>query len=132
MLGCGGDVGRGMKGSLGKCVGVWEVRGDVGKGEVREMWGSVLGPHTLTHFPTPPPFLSPHANTLPHSPHTLSHTPPHTFFLISPHTGHPFFRQIPQRPKKRPPVGAVLFLGSCKRFAFSNIFWHCQLYYDEL
>ena len=46
------------------------------------MWGSVLGPHTLTHFPTPPPFLSPHpfphANTLSHSPHKVSHTPPHT------------------------------------------------------
>ena len=52
--------------------------------------------------------------------------------------GHPFFRilrtqpQNPQRPKKRPPVGVVLFLGSCKRFAFSNVFQHCQLYHDEL
>ena len=48
--------------------------------------------------------------------------------------GHPFFRifrilrilrtqpQNPQRPKKRPPVGVTLFLGSCKRFAFSNVF----------
>ena len=36
------------------CWGVGEVRGDVGKGEVgEEMWGSVLGPHTQTHFPTP-------------------------------------------------------------------------------
>ena len=41
-------------------------------------------------------------------------------------------RAQPQRPKKRPPVGVVLFLGSCKRFVFSNIFWHCQLHYDEL
>ena len=55
MLGCGGgrgDVGRGIRG-VGKCVG--EVRGDVGKGEVREMWvsvgGSVVG--------------APHPNTLP-------------------------------------------------------------------
>ena len=59
------------------------------------MWGSVggsvLGPHTLIHFLTPPPFfpphpyiLSPHANTLPHSPHTFSHTPPHTSFLAAP------------------------------------------------
>ena len=71
------------------------------------MWGSVggsvLGPHTLTHFSRPPPFLSPQANTLPDSPHTgtLSHTPPHTFPLpthlslplptpqhTSPHTPH--------------------------------------------
>ena len=71
------------------CWGVGEVRGDLGKGEwneVREMWGSVLGSHTLTHFPTPPPFLYPHpfphANTLPHPTHlslstnTLSYTSP--------------------------------------------------------
>ena len=66
-------VGEGRKGRSGKrfkrrcrkvCWGVGEVRGDVWKGEVREMWGSVggsvLGPHTLTHFPRPPSFLSPH------------------------------------------------------------------------
>ena len=58
------------------------------------MWGSVKGsvlePHTLTHFPTPPLFLSPHflphANTLPHSPHTPSRTSPlptHLSLLIS-------------------------------------------------
>ena len=89
MLGCGarrGDVGRGMKGRCRKvCWGVGVVRGDVGKGEMREMWGSVLRPHTLTHFPTPCPFLSPHPfPTRQHtsSPHTLCHTPPH-----SPHTG---------------------------------------------
>ena len=69
------------------CWDVGEVRGDVGKGEVREMWVSELGPHTITHFHTPPPFLSPHPfptrplhpNTLPHSPHALSHTSPHIF-----------------------------------------------------
>ena len=102
---------RGDVGIAGKCVGVWgrkgrcgkryerrcrkvrwgvgEVRGDVGKGEGREeMWGSVLGLHTQTHFPTPSPFLSPHANTLPHSPHTLSphFSTPHLSFLTSPHT----------------------------------------------
>ena len=63
-----------------------EVRGDVGKGEVRkEMWGSLLGLHTLTNFPTPPPFLYPHPFPIcqhTSSPHTLSHTPLH-----SPHTG---------------------------------------------
>ena len=71
-----GDVGRGMRGGVGKVKGR------------EEMWGSVLGPHTQIHFPTPPPFLSPHANTLSQSPHTgrLSHTPPHTSFLASPHT----------------------------------------------
>ena len=62
---------------LGK---VGEVRRDVGKGEVRdEMWGSVLGPHTLTHFPTPSLFLSPHPfptcqHTSPLTPYTLPHT----------------------------------------------------------
>ena len=71
----------------------------------------------------------------------LLHTLP-TIPYIAP--GHPFFRifrifrilrtqpQNPQRPKKRPPVEVVLFLGSCKRFAFSNVFWHCQLHHDEL
>ena len=73
------------------CWDVGEVTGDVAKGEgnqVRqEMWGSVLVPHTLIHFPTPPPFVSPHANTLPHSPHTLSHTSPlPTHLSLSPPT----------------------------------------------
>ena len=59
--------------------------GDVGIGEVREeMWGSALGPHTQTHFPTPPPFLSPHANTLPQSPRTLYHTSPFPTHLSLP------------------------------------------------
>ena len=97
------------------CWGVGEVRGDVGKGEVREMLGSVGGsvlePHTLTHFLTPPPFLSPHANTLPHSPHTLSHTPTRTFPLpthlssppntlpyTSPHTLHTSSHSSPDLP----------------------------------
>ena len=72
-------------------MGCGEVRGDVGKGEGREMWGikSVLGPHTSTHFPTSSPLPSPHpfptANTLPHSPHTLSHTLP-THLSLSPPT----------------------------------------------
>ena len=83
---------------VGKCVGVWgrngrsgkryercrkvcwgvgEVKEDAGKGEVREeMWVSVgervLGPNTLTNLPTPPPFLSPLANTPLYSPHTFS------------------------------------------------------------
>ena len=68
------------------------------------MWGSVggsvLGPHTLIHFLTPPPFfpphpyiLSPHANTLPHSPHTLSHTP-----LTSSHS----FPHLPLHPNTLP------------------------------
>ena len=53
------------------------------------MWGSVLGPHTLIHFPTPLPFLSPHANTLPYSPHTLFYTPPLTSPLPT-HLSFPF------------------------------------------
>ena len=74
------------------------------------MWGikSVLGPRTSTHFPTSPPFPSPHAYTLPHSPHTLSHTlpthlslPPPTSQHISLHLPpHPpiFFPQLPWPP----------------------------------
>ena len=47
-------------------------------------------------------------------------------------------RTQPQHPlilgvlKKGLPQGVILFLGSCKRFAFSNIFKHCLLHYDEL
>ena len=65
------------------------------------MGGSVLGPHTLTHFPTSSPLPSPHPfltrqhtspltpYTFPHPPHT-SYLPPHpnTFPYISPHTPH--------------------------------------------
>ena len=65
------------------CRGVGEVRGDVGKSEVREeMLGSVgrsvLGPDTVAHFPTPLPFFSPHLfpsrqHTSPLTPYTLPH-----------------------------------------------------------
>ena len=67
------------------CWGVGEVRGDVGKSEEREMLGSVgrsvLGPHTLTHFPTPLPFFSPHPfltrqQTFPLTPYNLPHLSP--------------------------------------------------------
>ena len=81
------------------CWGVGEVR----KGEgSEEMWGSVLGPHTLTHFTTPPPVLplTPthfpthpiHFPTLLHSPHIFSYSSPHpntlpyTSFHSSPYT----------------------------------------------
>ena len=98
---------RGDMGIAGKCVGVWgrcgkryerrcrkvcwgvgEVRGDVGKGEGREMWGSVLGPHTQTHFPTPLPTCQ---HTSPLTPYTLPHfstphTPQHTSLHLHPHT----------------------------------------------
>ena len=85
------------------CWGVGEVRGDVGKGEgSEEMWGSVLGPHTLTHLPySSPHILSLHANTFSYSPHTLSHTPPHTSFPTSPYipTHSPYlFPQLPSPP----------------------------------
>ena len=88
------DVGRGMKGGVGKCNGVWGggVRGNVGKGEGRDMWGikSVLGPHTSTHFPTSSPLPCPHPfptrqHTSPLTPYTFPH-PPLTSFLTSPHT----------------------------------------------
>ena len=81
MWGCGGGNGR--------------CRKDEGN-DVREMWESVLRPHTLIHFPTPPPFLSPHSfptrqHTSPLTPYTLPHpyphfSTPHTSFLASPHT----------------------------------------------
>ena len=108
---------RGMRGGVEKCVEVWEeVRGDVGKGEVREeMWESVLGPHTQTHFPTPPPFLSPHPvptceHTSPLTPYTQPHpsphfSTPHTSLLTPQHTSlhlppHPpyLFPQLPSPP----------------------------------
>ena len=80
------------------CWGVGEERVDVRKGE--KMWGSkggsVLGPLTLTHFPTLPPFLSPHSSpshqhTSPLTPYTFPHpspyfSTPHTSFLTHPHT----------------------------------------------
>ena len=87
------------------CWGVGEVRGVVGKGEgSEEMWESVLRFHTLTPFIKPPPFLSPHANTLPHSPHTgiLSHTPPHTSFLASPHISSHSSPHFPLHPNTLP------------------------------
>ena len=79
------------------CWGVGEVRGDVGKGEgseVREeMWGSVLRPHTLTHFHTPPiPLPTSFLHTPTHFPTHPIHSPtlllctPHTSFLTCPHT----------------------------------------------
>ena len=127
---------------IGKCVGVWgeeetcgkryercrkvcwgvgEVRKDVRKGEGsevgEEMWGSVLGPHTLTHFPTHPnpmhfttplptlhhsphifPYSSPHPNTLPYtSPHTSSHSSPHLSQHPNtlPHSPHALFHTSP-------------------------------------
>ena len=91
------------------------------------MWGSVkrsvLGPHTLTHFPTPNLFLSPHPSpsrqhTSPLTPHTFPHpfphfSTPHTSFLThlytptlfptqytSPHIPHTcsVFPQLPSPP----------------------------------
>ena len=91
------------------CWGVGEVREDVRKGvrsEVKEeIWGSVLGPHTLTHFPTPslssPHTPTPHVNTLPHSPHTLSTPIPTHLSLSPPHFPTPppyLFPHLPSPP----------------------------------
>ena len=82
------------------CWGVGEVREDAGTEVREEMLGrvrrSVLGPHTPTHFPTPLPFLYPPANTLPHSPHTLSHTSPlPTHLSLPPPTPHHTSPYIP-------------------------------------
>ena len=71
-MGCGGGNGRCRKGEGN------EVR--------EEMWGSVLGPHPNTVPYTSPIPLPIRQHTFPHSPHTLSHTPPHISFLASPHT----------------------------------------------
>ena len=91
---------------VGKCVGVWgrkrrcgkryerrcrkvcwdmgEVKADVRRGEVREeMWGSVLGPHTLIYFilsytsPIPLPSLPSRQHTSPLTPCTFPHPSPH-------------------------------------------------------
>ena len=102
VLGCGGRKGRCGKRyerRRRKVCGGGNGRCRKGKGnDVREMWGSVvrsvLGSHTLIHFPTPPPFLSPHffpsrQHTSPLTPYTLPHfSTPHTSFLPSPHTQH--------------------------------------------
>ena len=97
-----GDVGRVMRERCRKVYwGVGLIRGDVGKGAMKEeMWESVLGPHTLTHFPTPPPFLSPHPfPTCLHtsSPHTLSHTPPHSPHILSYSSPLPSHLSLPPR-----------------------------------
>ena len=87
MLGCGGRKGCGKRYER-RCMKVsWdvgEIRGDVGKGEGREMWGikSVLGLHTSTHFRTSSSLPSPHPfptrqHTSPLAPYTFPH-PPHT------------------------------------------------------
>ena len=135
MLGCGGRKGRCGKRYERRCRkvcwGVGEVRGDVGKGEVREeMRGSVLGPHTQTHFPTPLPFLPPHpfptcpilspisfrhmpthfpthpihSPTLLHSPHTPTHfsTPPPTPPYLFPQLPSPPPTHFPTHPMHSP------------------------------
>ena len=42
-------------------------------------------------------------------------------------------RKVSSVLNKGPPGGVIIFLGSCKRLAFSNIlsFQLCQLHYDE-
>ena len=102
-------MGRGMRGGVGKCDGVWGgVRGNVGKGEGRDMWGikSVLGPHTSTHFPTSSPLPCPHPfptrqHTSPLTPYTFPH-PPLTSFLTSPHTPTHFPTSPPTAPLTSP------------------------------
>ena len=112
---CGGRKGRCGKRYKRRCGKLcWGGKGKVKK----EMWGrvggSVLGPHTLTHFPKPPLFLSshpfpthqhtspltpyqytlphifpclpPHPNTLPYTSHTFSHSSPHLPLHTSPLT----------------------------------------------
>ena len=100
-------MGRGMKGGVGKCGG-GGVRGNVGKGEGRDMWGikSVLGPHTSTHFPTSSPLPCPHPfptrqHTSPLTPYTFPH-PPLTSFLTSPHTPTHFPTSPPTSPISLP------------------------------
>ena len=77
-------------------------------GELKVCWGPIPQYISL-HLPhSPPHILSPHAYTLPHSPHTLSppsphifpYLPPHpnTFPYISPHTPHIFSHSSPDLP----------------------------------
>ena len=116
------------------CWGVGKVRGDVRKGEMREeMWGSVLGTHTLTHFPTPPLFLSPHPS--PSRQHTSLLTPytfpqpyPHIFPYSSPHPStlpyisHHSSPYLPLHPSTLPH----------SPHAFSHIFLHSLNYVAKL
>ena len=110
---------RGRKGRCGKryerrcrkvCWGMGEVRVDVRKGEVREeMWESVLGPHTLTHFPTPHPFLSPHPSpslqhTSPLTPYTFPHPSPHFSTLHTSFLTHPLTPTHFPTPPPTPPI----------------------------
>ena len=76
-------------------LGVGEVRGDVRKGEGREeMWGSVLGLHTQTHFTPKHTSLN-----LPHSSsHMPTHFPTHPTLLHSPH----IFPYLPPHPNTLP------------------------------
>ena len=109
---------------VGKCVGMWEevqrrcrkVCGDVGEGEgneIREeMWVSVLGPHTLIHFPHLAIPLPTHQHTSPLTPYTLPHPsqrifpcfPPHpnTFPYTSPHTSSHSSPHLPLHPNTLP------------------------------
>ena len=102
-----GDVGRGMRGRCRKvCWGVKEVRGDVGRGEGGDV-GKYVGAAHPAHFPTPPPFLSPHPfPTRQHtsSLHTLFHTPPHSSHNTLPHfsTSHTSFLTSPHTPTHFP------------------------------
>ena len=82
------------------------MQGKVRVGRCGEL--SVLGPHTSIHFPTSPLFLSPHAYTLPHSPHTLSHTLP-TQLSLPPPTP-PIF--LPTAPLTSPYTPTHFFIHS--------------------
>ena len=118
---------RGMRGRCRKvCWGVKEVRGDVGKGEVREeMWEVCWGPtpstfpytspiplptsfpHAPIHFPTPLPTHPIHSPTLLHSPHIFSYLP-HTLThfptppLTSPPTSSHSYPDLPLHPNTLP------------------------------
>ena len=112
---CGGGNGRCRKGE---------------GNDVREMWGSVggsvLGPHALIHFATPPPFLSPHSfptrqHTSPLTPYTLPHpsphfSTPHTSFLPLPTPQHTSLHLPPH-----PPYQTIPYLTKPYQYLFPQL-----------
>ena len=107
----------------------------------------MLGPHTLTHFPTPPPFLFPYPSrtrqhTYPLTPYFLPHPSPHfstlhTSFLTSPTPQHTSLHLPPHPPYLFPQLISPLPTPQPNTFphshhALSHIFPHTLGYVAKL